>query len=76
MAQEWGDDKEPDKSTEAMQMAEASQVDRAAEGMPKSCTDDFKFSRQDPGKLNENVKRIAAKCICCLLYTSPSPRDA
>ena len=66
MAQEWGDDKEPDKSTEAMQMAEASQVDRAAEGMPKSCTDDFKFSRQDPGKLDENVKRFPPIALRCL----------
>ena len=58
MAQEWGEHNELDESTEATQMAEASQVDRAAEGTPKSCTDDFKFSRQDPGKLDENVKRF------------------
>ena len=59
MAQEWGDD--TTSSTRA-QKPRRWQKRRKWTGQlkarPESCTDDFKFSRQDPGKLDENVKRF------------------
>ena len=65
MARELGNvsRQEPEESTDATQVEVAPDASKADDAMPKTCTDDFKFSRQDPGKLNENVKRIAAKCI-------------
>lgn len=45
----------PEGSTDVMQVEAAPDESQANEATLKVCTEDFKFSRQDPGKLNGKV---------------------